>query len=217
MTHDDDRIAHLMGEPAGSLDGADRAALDDLHDLLADPAVWASPPEDLEDRVVRAIAEEAAPRPGAEVVPLRRRRPRTRWVVVTAALAAAVVAAVLAGPLLRSGPSAPERYVALGAVGAQGASGSATLTRTGAGWRVELQAAGLPRLDDGAYYEAWLKSAAGVLVPLGTFNEGGHVTLWAGVSPSDYPTFTVTAEAADGNQASSGHQVLAGSVSPAKK
>ena len=46
-------------------------------------------------------------------------------------------------------------------------------------------------------------SAAGGLVPIGTFNEGRKVTLWAGVSPKDYPTLTVTLERADGNQASS--------------
>ena len=40
------------------------------------------------------------------------------------------------------------------------------------GWRIELDASGLPRLDNGRFYEAWLRNAAGVLVPLGTFNEG---------------------------------------------
>ena len=38
------------------------------------------------------------------------------------------------------------------------------------------------------FYQAWLRNAAGVLVPIGTFNEGRNVTLWAGVSPKDYPT-----------------------------
>jgi hypothetical protein len=39
------------------------------------------------------------------------------------------------------------------------------------------------------------------------------VTLWAGVSPVDFPTLTVTIEAADGNQASSGRRVLLGTIS----
>ena len=44
------------------------------------------------------------------------------------------------------------------------------------GWRIEFDATGLPRLEDGRYYQAWLRNTAGVLVPIGTFNEGreGH-------------------------------------------
>ena len=57
-----------------------------------------------------------------------------------------------------------------------GAGGEATLTKTSSGWRIELDATGLPRLDGGRFYEAWLRNPAGVLVPIGTFNEGreGH-------------------------------------------
>ena len=51
-----------------------------------------------------------------------------------------------------------------------------------------------------------------MLVPVGTFNEGRKVTLWAGVSPKDFPTLTVTREQADGDQASSGEKVLVGAV-----
>jgi anti-sigma factor RsiW len=80
------------------------------------------------------------------------------------------------------------------------------------GWRIELDATGLPRLDRGRFYEAWLRNAAGVLVPIGTFNEGRNVTLWAGVSPKAFGTLTVTREQADGDQASSGEKVLAGTV-----
>ena len=91
-----------------------------------------------------------------------------------------------------------------------GAAGEATLTKTSSGWRIELDATGLPRRADGLFYEAWLRSPAGVLVPIGTFNEGRKVTLWAGVSPKDFPTLTVTRERADGDQASSGEKVLVG-------
>ncbi|MFL5938283.1 MAG: anti-sigma factor, partial [Gaiellaceae bacterium] len=95
---------------------------------------------------------------------------------------------------------------------APGASGDATLTKTSSGWRIELDATGLPRLDDGRFYEAWLKNAAGLLVPIGTFNEGREVTLWAGVSPLQFTALTVTRERADGDQASSGEKVLVGAV-----
>jgi hypothetical protein len=92
------------------------------------------------------------------------------------------------------------------------ASGHATLTKTSSGWRIELDATRLPRLDGGRFYEAWLRNAAGVLVPIGTFNEGRQVTLWAGVSPKRFTTLTVTREQADGDQASSGEKVLVGPV-----
>ena len=67
-------------------------------------------------------------------------------------------------------------------------------------------------LEGGRFYEAWLRNSAGVLVPIGTFNEGRKVTLWAGVSPKDFPTLTVTREQADGDQTSSGEKVLVGTV-----
>jgi hypothetical protein len=95
---------------------------------------------------------------------------------------------------------------------APGASGEATLTKTSSGWRIELDAAGLPRLESGRFYEAWLRNSEGVLVPIGTFNESRKVTLWAGVSPEDFPTLTVTREQADGDQASSGEKVLVGTA-----
>jgi hypothetical protein len=38
------------------------------------------------------------------------------------------------------------------------------------------------------------------------------VTLWAGVSPVDFSSLTVTRERADGDQASSGDRVLVGTI-----
>jgi hypothetical protein len=88
------------------------------------------------------------------------------------------------------------------------------LTKTGSGWRVNLDAAGLPRLAGGRYYEAWLKNRTGTLVPVGTFNDARNVTLWAGVPPPDYPSLTVTRQRAGGSPASSGERVLTGSIRP---
>ena len=96
-------------------------------------------------------------------------------------------------------------------------TGEATLTKTSSGWRIELDATGLPRLEGGRFYQAWLRNAGGVLVPIGTFNEGREVTLWAGVSPRSFTTLTVTREQADGDQASSGEKVLVGTVDPASQ
>jgi anti-sigma-K factor RskA len=130
-------------------------------------------------------------------------------VAAAAVAAAAIVAVVLVG----SGSHSTRFQAALGSTTlAPGASGEATLTRTTSGWRIHLDATGLPRLAGDRFYEAWLRSSKGVLVPIGTFNEARNVTLWAGVSPASYKVLTVTRERADGNQASSGEKVLAGPV-----
>jgi hypothetical protein len=140
------------------------------------------------------------------------RRPRR---VLVAGLAAAAVAGAVAIGLIVSRSSAEQFQAALGATPSlPGASGQATLTKTSSGWRIELHASGLPRLDRGRFYEAWLRNGAGVLVPIGTFNEGKSVTLWAGVSPESFRTLTVTRELANGNQASSGEKVLVGTARP---
>ena len=143
----------------------------------------------------------------------RPRRSQPRRLALAGVVAAATVAAVVGVAVLSSGSSSQTFHAALASTGlAPGAAGNATLTKTSSGWRIELDATGLPRLDNGRFYEAWLKNADGVLVPIGTFNEGQNVTLWAGVSPVDFTTLTVTRERADGDQSSSGEKVLVGTV-----
>jgi hypothetical protein len=143
-----------------------------------------------------------------------RRAYGTRRIVAIGAVATVAVAAVVGLSVFRSGSSSLRFKAALAATElAPGAKGQATLTKTSSGWRVELDASGLPRLDGGRFYEAWLRNRAGVLVPVGTFNEGYRVTLWAGVPPTAFTTLTVTREQADGNQGSSGEKVLVGTVS----
>jgi len=128
---------------------------------------------------------------------------------VAAAAAVAVALAVVIG----SGSHGARFRAALGPTPlATDASGEATLTKSSSGWRIHLDATGLPRLEGERFYEAWLRSSAGELVPVGTFNEGRNVTLWAGVSPARYTVLTVTRERADGNQASSGEKVLVGPI-----
>ena len=130
-------------------------------------------------------------------------------VAAAAVAAAAIVAVVVVG----SGSHGTRFQAALRSTPlASGASGEATLTRTSSGWRIHLDATGLPRLAGDRFYEAWLRGSKGVLVPIGTFNEARNVTLWAGVSPASYKVLTVTRERADGNQASSGHKVLVGPI-----
>ena len=212
MTSDDDRIGYLAGEPGPDLDPADAEELGDLRALLSDRSVWAQPDAELEDRVVAAIAAEAG---GTRVAPASRRRP-PRLAVIGALAAAAVLVVVVAVAALAGGGSgsgsrqlaADLRPTAL----APGAEGRATLTQTDAGWRIELDATGLPRLSGDRFYQAWLRNRAGHLVPIGTFNAPHDVVLWAGVSPDAYRTLTVTQEDADGDPASSGRRVLVGNV-----
>jgi hypothetical protein len=144
------------------------------------------------------------------------RASRSRRLVLTGVAAAAVAVAAFAVGLavFDSGTTGEQFHAALAPTDlAPGASGEATLAKTSSGWRIELDAAGLPRLEGGRFYEAWLRNSEGVLVPIGTFNESQKVTLWAGVSPKDFPTLTVTREQADGDQASSGEKVLVGTAS----
>jgi hypothetical protein len=222
-SHDDDRISYLAGQDAGPLTAAERAELDQLSGHLKADATWVEPDSGLEDRIVAAVAQESgSARAGPGRRRSRARRPQRRALAdrfglrapsfALGALAAAVVALVivLSGA---GGPAAPEFAAAVsGTPLAPSAQGDATLTKTPSGWRIQLSATGLPRLANGRYYQAWLKSPAGVLVPVGTFNDARKVTLWAGVPPSGFPELTVTRQRADGNPASSGERVLLGPI-----
>jgi len=179
---------------------AERADMERVNDLLSDPAVWAEPPPYLQEAVVAAIAEEA----GAT----KRRRLR----VAVAGIAAAVLLAVGVTVGVYVNRDQPVEFAATlaGTELSPEASGNVTLSKTPSGWDIRLHATGLPRREDGEYYQAWLKNDAGLLVPIGSFNDGRDVTLWSGVGPADFPTLTVTQEVADGDQASSGLVVLVG-------
>ena len=210
-------LAELAALADGSLAPERRAALE--------ARVAASP--ELADRLAEqqravmlassAAAEVEAPAALRRRVDARRRerrRPGPSRLVAIGATAAAVAAAIGIGVgVFGSGTSAESFHSALAATDlAPGANGEATLTKTSSGWRIELDATGLPRLEDGRFYEAWLRNRAGVLVPVGTFNQGRKLTLWAGVSPQAFTMLSVTREQADGDQASSGEQVLLGDV-----
>ena len=210
-TDDDDRIAYLTGEGGGSLSASERADLDELRAVLRDPSVWAEPPAALEDAVVSAIAAEAqVPQTPAQA---RRRTIRRRPALQLAALATAALAALAVVVGTRTPGPAPQRFamVVTGTYLAPGVHGSASLTKMPSGWAIKLSATGLPLLSNGRYYEAWLKNAAGTLVPVGTFNDARQVTLWSGVPVTQFPTLTVT-EQRIGNPKSSGLRVLVGTI-----
>jgi hypothetical protein len=218
---DEDRIAYLSGEDVDSLTPAERAELDEIRTLLADDAMWVEPSPSLEGRIVDAIADAAA-QPGTSAAGptdanvarlLDHRARRLRYTILATAAAILLAVGLAIGLGTRNSHSAtPVQFAAAlnGTPLAPRAAGQVTLTKTTGGWRIRINATGLPRRDNGAYYEAWLKNAAGVLVPIGTFNQPQNVTLWSGVPPTDFPTLTVTRQVVGGGEESSGQVVLTG-------
>ena len=228
-TSDDDRIAYLSGEPVDSLTPQERSELDELRTLLETPATWEEPDARLEDRIVSAIADEAGrTRPAVATAPDALPAPQTtrwrgpRWLFRRPALAfgglATAAAAIVVAIVLAVGSSspAPLRFamVVSGTSLAPGAHGSATLTKMSSGWEIQLSATGLPHLSGGHYYQAWLKNPAGILVPVGTFNDAEHVILWSGAPVTQFRSFNVTVQQANGNPVSSGRRVLVGVAHP---
>lgn len=216
---DDHEIAELAALADGSLPADRRGELEERVAASQELAERLAEQQRAVALAQSATAEVKAPEAlRARIEAQRRARsaPRPRRVLVAGLAPAAVAGAVAIGLIVsRSGTSAQQFQAALGATPSlPGASGQATLTRTSSGWRIELHSSGLPRLDRGRFYEAWLRNGAGVLVPVGTFNEGKNVTLWAGVSPESFRTLTVTRELANGDQASSGEKVLIGTARP---
>jgi hypothetical protein len=210
-------IAELAALADGSIDPERRAAAEAR---VAESAELADRLGEQQRAVMltrSAAAEIEAPaslRARVEAQRSARRSPRAgRLFVVVGAVATVAVVAAIGLAVLRSSTSGERFKAALGPTSLEpGARGDATLTKTSSGWRITLDATGLPRRDGGLFYEAWLRNRAGVLVPIGTFNEGPKVTLWAGVSPKDFPTLSVTRERSDGDQSSSGDKVLVGTV-----
>lgn len=209
-------VVELAALADGTLEPKRRAALEaqvaassELADRLAEQQRALT----LMRSAVDEVETPAALRARIEVQRRGRRMEVPRRPLLIAASATAVLAVAVGLSVFRSDGS-PEQFRAALAPTAllPDASGAATLTKTSSGWRIELDATGLPRLENGRYYQAWLRSTAGVLVPIGTFNDGRNVTLWAGVPPTDFTTLSVTREQTDDDQSSSGEKVLVGTV-----
>jgi Anti-sigma-K factor rskA len=198
---------------------------------IADEARAQPRPGDARDGADVAGAQAPATATRRERPTAPRQRPRQRrqrrWPgtilerpIYAAGAIAALVAVVAVVTVIAKGSdhsslsSVAQRFamVVNGTSLAPGAHGSATLTKESSGWHISLSATGLPPLHNGRYYQAWLKNAAGILVPVGTFNDAVNVTLWSGVPVTQFRTLTVTRQQADGNPASSGQRVLIGTI-----
>jgi TPR repeat protein len=133
---------------------------------------------------------------------------------LTLALLGTAAAAILALTLVvRPSPdNGPEEFALTPTKRAPDAQGTVEVTPEESGLRIELNATGLPRRDNGNFYQAWLRNDEGQSIPIGTFHNGKDVVLWAGVSLEDYPELTITQEKANDDQASSKQVVLSGSA-----
>ena len=165
--------------------------LDRTLGALADESAWAEPSPTLEERLMAAVHEDAAA--------------ATDWVAPWDAV-------------ISSGDDpAGTTYGLVATDMALSARGTVTVRSTPSGNEFKLDLRGLPRAEPGSLYQAWVRSSAGELVPIGTFHTGDdEIVLWSGVDIERYPTLTVTLEPADDNQASSGVLVLAAELSRAR-
>ena len=224
----EDRVVAAIADAAGTAEAPEpaRAPRPQQFATPVQPAEVRRAAREAEAREPRqAPAPRPAPSPQAARVVKKPRRERS-WVMTILERPAyafgvlAVLVAVVAGitALSNSGGGSPSpaplqfAMVVNGTSLAPGAHGSATLTKMSSGWQVELSASGLPHLTNGRYYQAWLKNSAGVLVPIGTFNDAVKVTLWSGVPVTQFRTLSVTRQEANGNPASSGERVLIGTI-----
>jgi hypothetical protein len=215
----EEREALIAGDRAASLEPDEAVDLALLADLLGDEQTWAEPNAALEGSVVQAVegarpAATEAPVTSSRVAARRKRISRRRRITLSAVSAAAAIAAISGALIVTEAGTSADFTAKLSATAiAPTAKGAADFNKSKAGFRVTLDASGLPTLPAGEYYQAWLKNAAGTLVPIGTFSSSdGRVTLWSGVSPKEFRGISVTIEAADGDQNSSGRRVLSGDV-----
>lgn len=193
-----------------------------------EPEQPADPPAGLWDRIA---AEVGLPDDGSEagatppdggtppsltVLPTRPPRRRLPLLIAAAALVALGLGAALVLALQGEGDPATEQVAQATLSGSDlqpgsAGSGSAELVQRGDDWEVQIDAEGLPALDDGMYYEAWLLSAGGDEVQsLGTIDSTGTFQVPPGLAIDDYPLVDISIEPIDGDPGHSSESVLRG-------
>ena len=183
--------------------------------LFADASMWDEPTPGLADRVVAAVQSESTlGDASAQMATATRQR---TWLRPALLGAAAAIVFLFGGIVVLSALSDVEdvdtfssELISTGLIPDVG--GDVEISSLDSGLRIDLVAPGLPRRDGGAFYEGWVRTVDGKLIPVGTFHDGDDVTLWAGVEFDQIELFTITlengAEPASPDQASSGDVVL---------
>ena len=187
----------------------------DMAALLADPTMWENPSSDVGDRIIDAVRSESSLH---DAVPVASTSDgRRAWLRPALLGAAAAIVFLFGGIVVLSALSGVEdretfssELISTGLLA--NVSGDVDIAVFDSGLRIDLDAPTLPRRDNGAYYEGWLQTFDGDLVPVGTFHEGDGVVLWAGVGLDQVESFTITLEESaagqDLGQGSSGDVVL---------
>jgi hypothetical protein len=193
----------VLGTPAA---GETEAAAPAAGPAAAPEEPVAGPPEpdDDEDQPLAAVHE------------MRPRRLRLRYAVPLAAAAAAVFTVSVIGVQQALAPEEPGgvTFSAVGTTLAPRATGTVTVAKAAAGFRVVIDVHNLPAADAGSYYIAWLRGPNGV-VPIGSFHArqiAKPITLWSGVDPADYPRFSVTLQREGAPPTPSGVVVMSGEL-----
>lgn len=206
-----------MTDPVDSLDDPSDAELAALAAVLTRAEPWGDPPRELEDRVVAAIAAEAAALPAVSPASLTEHRSRRAWSASRLLGAAAALVVIVAGVavIARGGDDDGVAFALEGTEAAPEASATVTVSATPAGLKILLEADGLPGAPDGYMYEAWVGDGD-ISVSAGTFHlrgGSGSIELWAGVTDRSFRRLWVTLEPVDNDPTSSKDARLRGEFS----
>jgi hypothetical protein len=159
-------------------------------------------PADLGPRERRAGA-------GAKIIPFPRWRSHPGLFAITAAVAAAIIAAIVVPLSLGGGPTGVTVVIPLHATasakvfGVGAASGQATARQAGESWTFDLSVHGLKPLPGNEVYVCWWAASGSTkahpaLATGGSFVVGDSgsatLTMTTGVDPRDFRTMEITAE-----------------------
>jgi hypothetical protein len=191
-----------------------------LSAMLSSPSVWAEPPHDGEEALVRAIGREARAAPPGLVSTRQATRRAGRRVAAAAAVVLIAGSVTVAAVASTRDGAAPGVTVALASADPAGTmTATAMVERTAGGVKIVLDPSELPPADPGSYYHAWLTNDRD-RVSAGTFHlrgGGGSIELWCGIDDPSYRTLAVTLERVEREPAGAppntgdgggGHQVV---------
>ncbi|MEM9516517.1 MAG: hypothetical protein AAGA42_16830 [Actinomycetota bacterium] len=174
---------------------ADQLSDDVVTDLVGPEAGWPALPSELGDDVVAAVVAESfvAPLDRDDTSNGQAGRPWLRPALIGALctllflLIGTVILSVLGGSDVGD-----ERSVELRPTGlVEGVDGEVIVVDTVDDLRLEFDATLFERRSDGSFYEAWVSTIDGELVPFGTFNGGDTVVLTGAVQSPDAAELTI--------------------------